>query len=373
MIKISASILDDLGDDGCVMEVVAGWGVEYSDRSLWIHDEKGTSVEFKMESDEYWIIRDAGEAKQITARYNRETGKRYQLSSLANLWQLGVIRSSEDLELPGQSHPPSRFRWQDEYFRKFANSKMPVRLMNSNLDASVVTIIGVGGLGSMIAMLLAAAGVGTLRLIDGDTVGEDNLPRQILYPENSIGRSKVSVLAETLQAHNSQTQVQVVPEFVSGAKQAQSLTAGSNFIVLCADQPRLEIRAWIGQASIFNRIPFMAMANNWIGPISVPFVSSCYLCQAKTYRSRYADAASFVKKITVDPLPARAAFGPGPTIIAGFMSSAILHFLAGHGEDDLLFNSFSVSRLGHLERMEYPRYRGCAVCGNVKNNETTSA
>ena len=59
-----------------------------------------------------------------------------------------------------------------------------------------VLIIGCGGLGSPIAMYLAAAGVGTIGLMDGDVVDESNLQRQIIHFTPDLGKAKVASAAE---------------------------------------------------------------------------------------------------------------------------------------------------------------------------------
>ena len=69
------------------------------------------------------------------------------------------------------------------------------------LDARVL-IIGLGGLGSPAAMYLAAAGVGTLGLVDFDVVDETNLHRQIIHGTPDVGRSKMTSAVETLSAIN---------------------------------------------------------------------------------------------------------------------------------------------------------------------------
>ena len=63
------------------------------------------------------------------------------------------------------------------------------------LRAAKVAIVGLGGLGSPAAMYLAAAGVGTIGLIDGDRVELSNLQRQVLYGDDDVGRAKVEVAA----------------------------------------------------------------------------------------------------------------------------------------------------------------------------------
>jgi sulfur-carrier protein adenylyltransferase/sulfurtransferase len=70
------------------------------------------------------------------------------------------------------------------------------------LKAARVLVIGCGGLGSPILLYLAAAGVGTLGIIDGDRIDESNLQRQILYGTESIGKPKVEETAKRLQSLN---------------------------------------------------------------------------------------------------------------------------------------------------------------------------
>jgi len=74
------------------------------------------------------------------------------------------------------------------------------------LDARVL-IIGAGGLGSPAALYLAAAGVGTLGLLDFDRVDASNLQRQVLYGTPDVGRPKVEVARERLRALNPDVQV----------------------------------------------------------------------------------------------------------------------------------------------------------------------
>jgi len=73
---------------------------------------------------------------------------------------------------------------------------------------SKVAVVGLGGLGSLVSMYLAALGVGKLIVVDYDEVGVENLNRQILYTTDDIGKSKATVAGERLKALNPLVEVE---------------------------------------------------------------------------------------------------------------------------------------------------------------------
>lgn len=77
------------------------------------------------------------------------------------------------------------------------------------LKAAKVLVIGCGGLGSPILLYLAAAGIGTIGIIDGDRVDESNLQRQVLYGTESVGKSKVEETAKRLHSLNPYVEIKV--------------------------------------------------------------------------------------------------------------------------------------------------------------------
>jgi adenylyltransferase/sulfurtransferase len=78
----------------------------------------------------------------------------------------------------------------------------------ARIRAAKVLVIGAGGLGSPLALYLAAAGIGTLGLVDDDHVSLSNLQRQILYRSADVGRAKLDAAAEALAALNPGVTVQ---------------------------------------------------------------------------------------------------------------------------------------------------------------------
>jgi len=81
---------------------------------------------------------------------------------------------------------------------------------------SRVLLVGLGGLGSPIAMYLAASGIGTLAVCDYDVVELSNLQRQILHKTGDIGRNKTASAAGTIQALNPEVRVVALPAAMAG-------------------------------------------------------------------------------------------------------------------------------------------------------------
>ena len=101
------------------------------------------------------------------------------------------------------------------------------------LDASVL-VVGAGGLGSPICIYLALAGVGTVGIVDFDTVDVTNLQRQILHYNDDVGRPKVESARETLLAYNPDLNVALHEEPITSAN-AMGIMKGYDVIINGAD------------------------------------------------------------------------------------------------------------------------------------------
>ena len=83
------------------------------------------------------------------------------------------------------------------------------------LRKAKVVVAGAGGLGSVILIYLAAAGVGHIRVIDSDKVDITNLNRQVLYTDKDVGREKALAAKERLESLNSDIRVEAVVSVIS--------------------------------------------------------------------------------------------------------------------------------------------------------------
>ncbi len=108
------------------------------------------------------------------------------------------------------------------YSRHILLPQIDVRGQEKLLAARVL-IIGLGGLGSPVAMYLAASGVGQLVLVDHDKVDLTNLQRQIVHTTGGVGRGKTESAAQTLQALNPDTRITTINHKLEGAALAEQV------------------------------------------------------------------------------------------------------------------------------------------------------
>jgi len=121
------------------------------------------------------------------------------------------------------------------------------------LDSKVL-IIGAGGLGSPVAVYLALAGVGTLGIVDFDTVDVTNLQRQILHHNDDIGRSKVESAKNTILSYNPDVNVITYEERVT-SENAMALFEPYDIIISGADN--FQARYLINDAAYLSNKPLV--------------------------------------------------------------------------------------------------------------------
>jgi molybdopterin/thiamine biosynthesis adenylyltransferase len=144
------------------------------------------------------------------------------------------------------------------------------------LKAARVGLIGLGGVGGPAALYLAAAGVGTLRLIDDDTVALSNLQRQVAFATADIGRSKVEAGADALTGLNPHVRIEPVAERLSTATAAR-LIAGCDVVIDGTDD--FATRFAVNAACVAAEVPLVSGAlGRWSGQVGVFRGRPCYHC-----------------------------------------------------------------------------------------------
>lgn len=179
--------------------------------------------------------------------------------------------------------PDQKYNFNDEqllhYSRQIMLPHFGVEGQQRLREAHVI-IIGIGGLGSPAAMYLAAAGIGTLTLVDFDEVEQSNLQRQIIHNAHSIGHSKVASARDMLLALNPETEIHCIDKKLA-QQELESLLAGVSCVIDASDN--FATRFLINRACVARNVALVsAAAIQYEGQISV-FDSrqpdaACYAC-----------------------------------------------------------------------------------------------
>ena len=158
---------------------------------------------------------------------------------------------------------------QARYVRQLALSEIGEKGQTLLKDSKVL-IVGAGGLGSPVALYLAAAGVGTLGILDHDRVSTSNFNRQILYKETDEGKLKVDAAANRLRKQNSHVRIEVYPEKISREdyNRAHEIIAGYDIVVDACDN--MATRYLVSDITEELSIPFVYGAmEGFCGYVSV--------------------------------------------------------------------------------------------------------
>lgn len=144
---------------------------------------------------------------------------------------------------------------------------------------SKILIVGMGGLGSPCAIYLAAAGVGTLGLLDADTVEISNLHRQVVHSERTVGQSKVESAADFIKSLNSHCSVTTHNEHLT-RDNAAKICSQYDIVVDCSDNA--PTRYLVNDVCILLGIPLVsASALRSDGQLTVfgrDTSAACYRC-----------------------------------------------------------------------------------------------
>ena len=146
------------------------------------------------------------------------------------------------------------------------------------LLAAKVLIVGVGGLGSPAALYLAAAGVGTIGLLDGDQVDLTNLQRQIIHHTNDVGRRKVASAKKRIRAINPDVTVRTYDVWAR-ADSIRDIVREYDFIIDATDN--FPAKFLINDACYLERIPFShGGILQFEGQLMtvIPGQTACYRC-----------------------------------------------------------------------------------------------
>ena len=227
----------------------------------------------------------------------------------------------------------------ERYSRHIILQEVGVKGQKKLLNGKVL-IIGAGGLGAPAAMYLAAAGVGTIGIVDADEVDLSNLQRQIIHGTADVGKAKVKSAKETMNAMNPDVTVNTYREFVT-SENVMDLIKDYDFIIDGTDN--FPAKFLINDACVMAKKPF----SHGEGP--------CYRCVFKNPPPK--DAVPTCKQAGV--------IGAMGGVIGSLQAMEAIKYLIGVG--DLLTGKLLTYDALKMEfhTIKLPKANGtCAVCGD---------
>ena len=186
------------------------------------------------------------------------------------------MMNSSNLEEPIPLTPDEEFRYSRQLLLSEMTKEKQERLKNSS-----ILIVGAGGLGSPCMTYLCGAGVGTIGIIDNDTVSISNLHRQIIHKEKNAGKNKSESAKDFLEELNPNTKIITYKEEIN-EKNGLSICKNYDIIIDCCDN--VKTRYVLNDICVILNKPFISGASiRWNGQLSV-FVTNtkiklpCYRC-----------------------------------------------------------------------------------------------
>ena len=241
----------------------------------------------------------------------------------------------------------------ERYSRHIILKEIGVKGQKKLLGAKVL-IIGAWGLGAPAAMYLAAAGVGTIGIVDADEVDLSNLQRQIIHATDDVGKPKVQSAKETMNKMNPDVTVNAYHEFVT-SENILELIRDYDFIIDGTDN--FPAKFLINDACVMAKKPFShAGIIRFKGQLMtyVPGEGPCYRCVFKNPPPK--DAVPTCKQAGV--------VGAMGGVIGSLQAMEAIKYITGVGE--LLTGSlltFDAIKM-NFHKIKLPKVGdGCAVCG----------
>jgi molybdopterin/thiamine biosynthesis adenylyltransferase len=236
--------------------------------------------------------------------------------------------------------------------------------VQDRLRSATVVIVGAGGLGTVVATSLAAAGTGTLVVCDDDVVEESNLTRQFAYSLDDIGRSKVDALAARLGRLNPDVTLRPEKRSVLAPADLADLAATADLVISCADKPSTLAVADVVTEACWPGTPHYIGGSysyhaGLLGFLVVPGVTACWHCVYAEFISRHGRdrTVSFVPKAEYAGI-----VGAQSGIIGNMMAWESIRFLIGMtptvSSEHVEFNYETMS----FSRAPVPRHADCTWC-----------
>lgn len=195
------------------------------------------------------------------------------------------------------------------------------------LKAGRVLVVGAGGLGSPLLLYLAAAGVGTIGIVDDDRVDLTNLQRQVLYTTKDIGQSKVELARQKINEINPHVQVNIYSERLTRHNAEQIIR---NYDVVVDGTDNFPTRYLVNDACVlFNKVNVYASIFRFEGQVAVFNYLNAQNERGPNYRDLFPEPPP---PDLVPDCATGGVLGVLPGIIGSMQASEVIKVITGIGE-----------------------------------------
>ncbi len=239
----------------------------------------------------------------------------------------------------------------------------------NNICNSKVLIIGLGGVGSWVALNLVQSGVKNIVLMDKDVVDISNLHRQWGYTESDIKKYKTEVLKSRLLQINSMVNIEIINEYLDESILYKLKLNDIDLVINCADFPSVDVTSEIISSYCMKKSINHIIAGGYnkhislIGQTILPFKTACYKCFDIQLKEKYNIKIKNMKKLMIQDRKI-GSLGPMCTISASLTSMDAIKTLTK------IILPANVNRRGefdiytmNIEYLKFEKLENCPWCG----------
>ena len=215
------------------------------------------------------------------------------------------------------------------------------------LLSSSILVVGAGGLAASSLIYLTSVGVGKITIIDNDKIDITNLPRQIIFDEDDVGKYKVDVIKDKLSRKNKDVYISIIKERLDESNVDRLIN--NNYDIVLDFTDNFETKFLINDICVNKNIPFIISGvSDYQGQ-----VTTCIPSKSKDFKSLFNELP-----INIDDKYKELDQGVFPLsigVISDIATSEAIKYLLNFGE--LLINKMLIVNLknNHYQIIEYPR------------------
>jgi bacteriocin biosynthesis cyclodehydratase domain-containing protein len=287
-----------------------------------------------------------------------------------DLIAVGILERAPDIN----QTISEKYKSQMTFFSIFDGTTSARYDYQQKLLTSKIAILGMGGVGSHVAVSLLSAGVGFLKIMDYDKIEASNLNRQFIYKETDIGKLKTRVARERLIDFNPLAKIHAINRKVKSSRDLIDLVEGVDFFVCAADYPFHYIYRWVNDVCVKKRVPWIqansAEATGFVGPLVVPGKTSCYGCIESVWKKKNPNYLYEIDVLNKDETlyhGKSSTLGSAIGIIGNFTALEIIKHITGFTKPATLNCQLSLD-FGDLtlNKQRFRKIKDCPICGSIR-------